>query len=161
MCVPMIGAAISAIGSIASGMAEASMAKYNEKVSKINANAAYVEGIYRGGLARTEGESVKSSQIAAMGASGADITSGSFDEMQALQTFRTEQTSGLEIWKGQTEQTKYLNEAKLYKQQAKAAKISGFIGGASSLVGGLQASIGAGGLGSATYSSGPPRSVLA
>lgn len=158
MCVPMLGAVVGAVGSIASGMAESSMAKYNAKVSKINAHQAIIEGNYRGGLARTEGESVNSSQVAAMGASGADISSGSFDELQKAQAYRTEQASGIEIWKGNTEATKYRNEAKLYKAQAKAAKISGFIGAASSLVGGMS---GAGGLGSATYSAGPPTSVLA
>lgn len=148
MCMMALGAVVSAVGSIASGMAESSMAKYNAKVAKINADQAYREGIYKAGIVRRQYDEVASEQQAALAKSGVVLERGSPNIVAIEQGFRTEQAAGIEIWRGQTEQTKYLNEAKAYKAQAKAAKMSGFIGAIGSLVGGLS------GMGSGTSATG-------
>lgn len=137
MCIALaaIGGIISAIGSVAAGMAQASVAKYNEKVSEINASAAYREGLANAGATRDQFGDVAGEQRAALAKAGVDIDSGTA-AILGYETKRREETAAaVDIWKGATEQTKYLNQAGAYKAEGKAAMMSGIIGGLTSLVG--------------------------
>jgi hypothetical protein len=147
MCGPLIGiagAAISAFGSIAAGMAQKQVADYNAKVAEINAAAAVREGLAQAGATRDEFQDVAGSQRAALAKSGVDINSGTAAVL-GLETQRREETAAsIDIWRGRTEQTKYMNQSEVYKAEGKAARTAGFIGAASSLVGAVS---GLGGLG--------------
>lgn len=130
----MLGGIVSAAGSIVTAMGQQSVANYNAKVSKINAEAAVLEGNYKAGITRKQYDEVAGQQQAAMAKSGIVLDVGTPQVLTTEQSFRTEQAAGIDIWQGQTEATKYRNEAKLYKAQGRMAMVSGVIGAASSLI---------------------------
>lgn len=137
MCVPFLGAALGAAASIAGGVAQAQMAKYQERVAKINAEAAVREGFAQAGATRDQFAEVKGAQTAALAKSGVDINSGT-SAVLGLETQRREEVaSAVDIWKGRSEQTAYLNQAKAAKAEGRAAMLGGILGGVTSLVGGL------------------------
>lgn len=151
----MIGPAVSAAGSIASGMAQASVANYNAQVAKMNANAAVQEGFYNSGTARDQYQEVAGAQRAALGKAGVVIDSGTAALLQVENQRREEVAAGLDIWRGRTQATAYNNQAAQFKAEGSAAKTAGFIGGLTSIVGGLSKAGslpfgGAGGLGTAS-----------
>lgn len=133
----MIGAAVSAIGSLASGMAQASMSKYNAKVAKLNAEAAIREGMAQAGATRDEFATVQGQQRAALAKGGVDINQGTAAVIQTETIRREEHAAATDIWRGRTEQVKYENQAKLLKAEAKAQKTGAIIGAFSNLIGGI------------------------
>lgn len=140
MCGPVagiLGAAVSAAGSIMAGMAQQQVADYNAEVSRINAQAAVRESFAQAGATRDQYQEVASSQRAALAKAGVDINSGT-SAVLGLETQRREEVAAaVDIWRGRTEQTKYLNQAEVYKAEGKAAMMAGVIGGVSSLVSGI------------------------
>lgn len=148
MCMMALGAVVSAVGSIASGASQQAMANYNAKVAKLNAVAAVEEGNYRSGITRRKYEEEAGAQTAALAKSGVVLDTGTAQVLSIEQGFRTEQAAGIDIWQGQSEATKYRNDAKMYKAQGSAAMMGGIIGAASSLVGAMS------GMGSAPSASG-------
>ena len=137
MALGMIGGVISAIGSVAAGQAQASVAEYNAKVASLNAAAAYREGLAQAGATRDQFTDVAGQQRASLAKAGVDINSGT-SAILGLETKRREETAAaVDIWRGATEQTKYLNQAGAYKAEASAARLSGMIGGFTSLIGGM------------------------
>lgn len=147
MAVGLIGAAVSAAGSVMAGMAQQQVANYNAKVSEINAEAATREGVAQSGATRDQFAEVAGKQRASLAKSGVDINSGTA-AMLGLETQRREEVaSAVDIWRGRTEATDYKNQAGSYKAAGKAAMMGGVIGAASSLVGGLSGMTGLGGIG--------------
>lgn len=137
MCAPAIGAAIGAIGSVVGGIMAQQQANYQAKVAKINATSAYQEGVAQAGATRDQFAEVKGAQAAALAKSGVDINSGT-SQVLALETQRREEVAAaVDIWRGRTEQTKWLNQAKVAKAEGKAALVGGILGGISGLVGGM------------------------
>jgi hypothetical protein len=135
--VGLIGAGISAMGSVMSGMAQQQVANYNAEVARANAEAAVREGFAQSGATRDQFSEVKGAQAAALAKSGVDVNAGT-SAVLGLETQRREETAAaVDIWRGRTEQTKYKNQAETYKAEGKAAMMIGVIGAASSLVGGL------------------------
>lgn len=140
MCVPVLGAAIGAIGSVMSGIAGMQAANYQAEVAKINAELAMREGLAQAGATRDQYEEVKGAQRAALAKSGVDVTAGT-SAILAIETQRREEAAAaVDIWRGRVEETKYLNQAKAAKAEGRAAMIGGIIGGISGLVGGMQGS---------------------
>lgn len=146
MCAPMIGAAVSAIGSLASGMAQASMSKYNAKVAKLNADAAVREGMAQAGATRDEFATVQGQQRAGLAKAGVDVNSGTAAILQTETVRREEHAAATDIWRGRSEQTKYLNQETLLKAEAKAQKTGAIIGAFSNLIGGIPTGGGSGSL---------------
>lgn len=134
----MLGAAVGAIGSVVSGVMAMQQANYQAEVAKINAQTAVQEGNARAGATRDEYGEVASAQRVALAKAGVDINAGTSAALGLETQRRTEHAAAVEIWKGQTERTKWLNEAAAAKAEGKAALIGGVIGGVSGLVGGIQ-----------------------
>lgn len=140
MCGPMaamVGPAVSAAGSIAGGMAQAAVADYNAKVAKINAQAALREGFYNAGTTRDQYQEVAGAQRAALANAGVVIDAGSAAVLATENQRREEVAASLDIWRGRTQAVAYNNQANQFKAEGSAAKTAGFIGAASSLVGGI------------------------
>lgn len=146
MCAPMLGAVVSAVGGLASGMAQASMTKYNAKVAKLNAEAAMREGLAQAGATRDEFATVAGQQRAGLAKAGVDINQGTAAILQTETMRREEHAAATDIWRGRTEQVKYENQAKLLKAEAKAQKTGAIIGAFSSLIGGIPTGGGSGAL---------------
>lgn len=128
MCAPAIGAAIGAIGSVVGGIMAQQQANYQAKVAEINATSAYQEGVAQAGATRDQFAEVKGAQVAALAKSGVDINSGT-SQVLALETQRREEVAAaVDIWRGRTEQTKWLNQAKVAKAEGKAALVGGMGG---------------------------------
>lgn len=158
MAAGLIGGVISAVGSIAAANAQKQMADYQAKVAELNAQAAVREGNAQAGATRDQFAEVAGAQRASLAKSGVDINSGTAAVL-GLETARREETAAaVDIWRGRTEQTKWMNQRDASKAEGKAAMQAGYIGAATSLVGaisGISGSIGAGSplkLGQATTS---------
>lgn len=147
--IALVGAGVSAAGSIAGGMAQSAVANYNAKVANINAAAAMREGFYNAGTTRDQYQEVASAQRAAFGNAGVVANSGSAETLQFENQRREEIAAGLDIWRARTQQTAYQNQAGQFKAEGAAARTAGFIGAATSLVSGISGMAGAGQLGSA------------
>lgn len=142
MCIPLVGAGISAIGTFASGMAQSAMSKYNAKVAKLNADAAIREGIAQSGATRDEFATVAGQQQATLAKSGVDINQGTAALIGTETMRREEHAAATDIWRGRTEQVKFQNQAKLLKAEAKAQRTGAIIGAFSSFASGMQGSVG-------------------
>lgn len=133
----MLGAVIGAVGSVVGGIMGMQQANYQAKVAKINAQSAMQEGLAQAGATRDQFADVKGAQVAALAKSGVDVNAGT-SQVLALETQRREEVAAaVDIWRGRTEQTKWLNQAKAAKAEGKAALIGGILGGVSGLVGGM------------------------
>lgn len=137
MALGVVGGVISAIGTYASGMASSAMSKYNAKVAKINARAAIREGMAQSYATRDQFAEEAGKQRAALAKSGVDINSGTAALLQTETMRREEHAAATDIWRGRTEQVRYLNEEKLLKAEAKAQKQGAMIGALSGLAGAL------------------------
>ena len=120
-----------------SGMAQGQVADYNAKVAEINAEAAVREGFAQSGATRDQFAEVKGAQTAALAKSGVDINAGTSATLGLETQRREEVAAAVDIWRGRTEQTKYKNQAEVFRAEAKSARMAGMIGAASSLIGGL------------------------
>ena len=151
----MIGPAISAAGSIAGGMAQSAVANYNARVARMNAEAANREGFYNAGTTRDQFQEVAGAQRASLANAGVVIDAGSAAILATENQLREEVAASLDIWRGRTQATAYQNQAAQFKAEGAAARTAGFIGAATSLVGGMSGAKGlpfggAGSLGTAS-----------
>lgn len=128
------------MGTLASGMAQSAMSKYNARVAKLNADAAIREGLAQAGATRDEFATVGGQQRAGLAKAGVDINSGTAAVIQQETVRREEHAAATDIWRGRTEQVKYENQATLLKAEAKAQKTGAIIGAFSNLIGGLPSS---------------------
>ncbi len=147
MCGPaigIIGAVVSAAGSVMAGMAQQQVANYNAEVAKLNAAASVREGFAQAGATRDQFAEVAGTQRAALAKSGVDVNAGT-SAVLGLETQRREEVAAaVDIWRGRSEGVKYENQAEVYKAEGRAAMMGGVIGAASSLVSGIS---GLGGMG--------------
>lgn len=147
MCLPLaiIGAGVSAAGSVLGGVMAQQQANYAADAAKANAQAANQQGYAQAGAVRDQYSEVAAKQRAQLAAAGVDVNSGSAG-MLALETqTRTERAAATQIWQGRSEATAYRNQAAVDKAQGKAAMIGGVIGGVSSILGGISGIPGIGG----------------
>lgn len=149
----MLGAAIGAVGSIVSAVAQKQVADYNAKVSQMNAAAAVREGFAQAGATRDQYDQVRGTQVAQLAKSGVDVASGTATVLALETQRRAETAAAVDIWKGRSEQTKYLNQADLQKAEGRSALIGGFINAGASLVGAFS------GMGRAGTGQGTPLSL--
>lgn len=153
MCIPaigLIGAAVSAAGSIASASAQSSAANYNAQVERINARQRRFEGAREQEQISDKYMKLEGEGIANAAKSGIDPGYGS----AALVIFGDNaMNKSLDMntayINAESQAVAHENKAKQYDQEAKAAKTAGMFGAASSFLSGLGgAAKGGGGFGS-------------
>ena len=149
MCLAIIGAAVSAVGSIASGFATAANAKYQGQVARNNAIIAQQNADYahKAGQVNAQAESLKAAQRggmikAAQAANGVDVNTGSNVDVQEsdrekgqLDTQTVLHKADLQAYGYRTQATNYEAQARLDDSQAGQAEIGGFLGAAGGLAG--------------------------
>jgi len=147
MCLQIIGALVSAVGTIMSGFAQAAAASYQAQVAAMNARIA--EQRAQDAIDRAADEEQKQrmktaqlvgTQMAALGANGVSILSGSpldtledtvaLGELDALEIRRNGE---LEAHDFRVQKFNFQAEAGLQRLTSRAAVISGFIGAATGL----------------------------
>lgn len=141
MCGPaigLIGAAVSAVGSIAQGNAQASAAQYNSQVERINARQKRFEGHKEQEQIANKYDRVEGQGIAAASKGGIDPGYGSaalviFGE----NAFNESLDKNTAYINAESAAVAHENKAKQYDAEASAAKKSGMIGAASSFLSGL------------------------
>jgi hypothetical protein len=146
----IIGSVMSAGTSIMGGMQQRDQAKYQAAVARNNAEIANRNAVYAEQVgARREMEEIYKvrdivgAQRAAQGASGlavgvgssADV-SGSTAGLGLLSIGNVRDAGAREAYGYRVQETNFLNEASLLKTQGKNAMTAGFIGAATSLIGG-------------------------
>lgn len=142
MCFPMalglVGAAVSAAGSIAQANAQASAANYNAAVEKINARQKRWEGAKEQENIASKYRKVEAEGIANAAKGGIDPNFGS----AALVIFgeggeNVAKDKNAAYINAESAAVAYENKAKQHEAEAKAAKQAGMFGAASSFLSGL------------------------
>lgn len=149
MCLPalgLIGAAVSAAGSIASASAQASAANYNSQVERINARQKRFEGAREQEQISDKYGKLEGEGIANAAHSGVDPGFGS----AALVIFGDNaKNKSLDMntayINAESAAVAHENKAKQYDAEAKAAKTAGMFGAAGSFLGGFGGKGGGGG----------------
>lgn len=145
-----IGTAVSAIGAISSGQAQAQQANYAAQVARNNATIANQNARYamEAGQAKTEDEGLRASARlasvrAGIAAGGLDPNTGSAADVQTsdrsigyLDTVRTQQQAALNAYGYRTQSTNFTAEAGLDTARAGADTTAGEIGAAGDLLSG-------------------------
>lgn len=150
MCFPLLGllgAAVSAVGTIASAQAQASEANYNAKVAEVNAatqrQAAQAESNQIG----DKYDRLRAEQRVAAAKGGVNAASGSpalvIDQETERNSWLDQQSR---IWSGATSATADLNKAEQFKMQAKNAKTAGAFGAGATFLSGLGGAVKSGAL---------------
>lgn len=157
MCGPaigLIGAAVSAMGSMAQANAQANAAEYNAKVEKINARSRRQEGLQEAERIGDKFDDLQGQQQAAFGKAGVDPFFGSAMAIftDTAQARSTDQSTN--FINAESAAVGHENKAKQYEYEAKSQRMAGKIGAASSFIGGLKG-LGGGGFGSSLGSSTP------
>lgn len=133
----LIGAGLGAIGSIAQGNAASAVGEYNAQVAQNNATAERQRAAYEAGMTRDRVRRVMGAQKAAFASSGLDIQSGT-----PLAVFGDTAKQGeldvlARLYGGEAAATAYQNDAARMRAEGKAQQKAGYIGAASSLIGGI------------------------
>lgn len=141
MCLPMIGAAVSAIGSIYSGMAQAAGYKAEAQAKKYEARAQSEAGSYESRQQDDRNKRLTGQQITATAASGVDISGTPSDVIVDSRT-EGEMDKRAIRYNYQFKANLANYEAKVAKMNAKQAKTGGIIGALAPIVSGLGSSFG-------------------
>lgn len=153
MCAPaaigLVGAAVSAVGTMQSANSEAAVNEYNARVERINARSRRWEGLAASEDIAQKYDKLQGQQTAGYSAAGVDPFYGS-----ALNIFQdTEQARGTDQSRNyldhESKAIAHENRAKQEEFSAKQKRKAGSIGAASTLIGGLGGALkgGAGGFG--------------
>lgn len=142
MCAPaaigLIGAAVSAAGSMAQAGAQASAANYNAAVEKINARQRRFEGHREQEQIGAKYERVEGQGIASASKGGIDPGYGSAALVIFGDNAKNESLDkNVAYINAETAAVAHENKAKQHEQEAKAAKTAGMFGAASSFLSGL------------------------
>lgn len=144
----LIGAGVSAIGSVASGVAQGDAASYNAQVANNNAiiarqNATYAE---QAGNAKVEQAGIRASEQmggvkTALAANNVDVNTGSAVDVEtgtreegALNQFTIANNAELQAYGYRAQATGFESEAGLDEAQAEYDPIAGAVGGFGSLL---------------------------
>lgn len=144
-----LGAGVSALGTIAGGIAQAHQASYQAEVAKNNAQIASENATQatEAGQAQAEAASLKGAAVAgsiqaAQAANGIDVNSGSAVDVQEsqreeskLDTDTVMHNAALSAYGYRTQQQNFLADAELEKSKAAEAPIGAAIGAAGSFLG--------------------------
>jgi hypothetical protein len=145
----LIGGVISAVGTIAGGIAQSNALKYQAQVAQNNAITAQQNAAYaiEAGQVKTAAVSMKEAEIggqikAAQAASGVDVNTGSNKAVQVSQRELGKLDTETEMNKAQlqaygyrTQATNFEAQAGLYNYEAPQAELGGFLGGAGQIFG--------------------------
>lgn len=126
------GAVASAAGAVTSGIAQSNAAKYNAKLADQNAQVARDQAAAEARLQREKSEKILGATRAAYGASGVTLEGSPLDLLE--ESAANAELDNLNIrYKGTLQSRGYMNEASLYRAQARNARTSGIIEGISSI----------------------------
>lgn len=131
----VIAAVVSAVGAKQTASAQEDAAKYNADVEKNNAETAAQQGQFDAQQIRDRNKRTLAAQRAAFSASGLD-ESGSVLDVRDDSAAQGEMDALVAIYTGQTSANASMARARLDNMQGAAARRSGNIGAASSLLGG-------------------------
>ncbi len=153
-----ISMGVSAVGSIATGIAGMQAANYQAKIAENNAKIAQQNAVYaaHAGEAKAQQESLRSAARnaaikGAIAANGVDVNTGSAVDVQSssaamgsLSTENVMREGQMKSYGYRTEAQNYKDQAGLYKQQASASLAGGLFKGFSSLLSGASSLTGTG-----------------
>ena len=152
----MAGAAVSAGGSIMSGIAQSNAANYQAQVARNNAQTAKQNATWsaEAGDAQALNKGLENrarigAAKAAQGAGGVDVNTGSaasvragMDEVGFTDTETIRSNAARQTYGYLTQASNFEAQAKLDENSGDAAMASGFVGGLSSLLSGTSSAIG-------------------
>lgn len=137
MVLGIVGGAISALGAIQQGNAQAASAEYNAKVAKRNKSAVLAQTEAEIEDKKTENRRQLGSIRAAYGASGLMLDGSPLDVLEDTAVEQAYDVSKIR-YQGAMKAEGYSEQAALFKLEAKSAKTAGWIGAGSAIIGGLQ-----------------------
>ena len=133
----VIGAALSAVGALAGAKAESDAAKYNAKVATQQADQASSAANQQEEAQRRKARIFQGEQRAAISESGTGLGGSNLDIERQSEIMQ--ELDALNIrYEGNVQRTGLLNQAALYKSQAKSAMTKGIISAAGTLFGGMK-----------------------
>jgi hypothetical protein len=137
MALGLLGAVVSAAGTLASAQAQAAQASYNAKVAEINARTARQEGLFKADQLEDKYQRERAAQRVAAAASGLNYARGS-PALVIGEGYRNQALDeATTIWNAETEATAYENKAKQYRMEASAARTAGMFGAGASFLTGI------------------------
>ena len=132
-----LGAATSAVGSIAAGVSQNNVAKYNAQVAENNATAERQRAAYEAGMIRDNVRRAIGSQRAVGASSGLDISQGTPVAVLGDTAKAGELDVLARLYSGEAAATAYQNDAARFRAEGSAAKTAGFIGAGTSVLSGF------------------------
>lgn len=136
MCLPIIGAALGAVGQVAQGMAANSAAKANAKAMKQQAFLERESGAYQANRQRDQLNRLTGRQINNLAANGMGMDGSAVDVIQDSRR-EGELDIAATLFGANIRSNNLETQAQITKAQGRSAMIGGIIGGVNSLVGGL------------------------
>jgi hypothetical protein len=133
--IPIAGAALSAVGSIASGLSQQSEARRQAAYLNANADLAERQGQSEAQIIREKARRLAGQNRAAVGASGVDIA-GSFLDALADSDIDAELDAQTALWNGKLEATNYRAQARSAKASGRSALLGGVFGAGTSAISG-------------------------
>lgn len=129
-------AAVASAGSaLMSGMQQAGVAKYNRKLSEMNAGAARAQARSEEETFRRKAERMKGSQRAAIGASGITLEGSPLDIIDDTEVEIEREALGIR-YAGDVAGTRYDNEAAGFGYRARSAMTGAYVGAGTALLSG-------------------------
>lgn len=129
-------AAVAAYGVYKTTEANNEAALYNKAVMKNQSQAALEQGHFDADQIRTKNRRLMASQRAATAASGIDVESGSAVDIRADSAVQGELMALSSLYQSTSQASNYAAQAKLFGMQARNARMAGYIGITSTLLGG-------------------------
>jgi len=146
---PLVGAAVGAVGALASANAQSSAASYQAKIAANNAAAAGMQrasaisaGHERAAEASLAGAEQIGKMKAAQAATGVDVNTGSAVDVRGsrrmlnqLQSENALSNAQRAAWGYQLQELGFADQSDLYKAEASSARTAGYLGAASDILG--------------------------
>lgn len=133
----LLGSAVSAVGTIAAGNAQAAAAEYQKKQDLINASQEQAAA-----QRKAEGERIKTNRFISSQKAAAGLSGGTTADPSTLNQIGAAQQEGslrdqFTLYEGQEKKRQWLTQAQAEDIQAKNAKQAGMLGAAGTIIGGL------------------------
>jgi hypothetical protein len=132
----LLATGLQTFGTLQQGLSQASAFKYNAALAEEAAQAARESAYFDVERTRKEARTFESAQRAAFAAGGVAATSGSAREILRETATESELEAMMIKLEGEREAGQLESEADLLRRQARQAKISGFLGAGTTLLGG-------------------------
>ncbi len=136
MCLPMLGAVVGAIGSVAQGAAANSAAKANAKAMQQQAMLEREQGAYQVARQRDQLNRLTGRQVNNLAANGMAMDGSAVDVIQDSRR-EGELDIAATMFGANIKSNNLETQAKIVRQQGKDAMVGGIIGGFNSLISGL------------------------